>query len=137
MPYDYPGEYSMRFDGVEVARFRKLVVVRRTGRSILDASRPGPAGPGTLTVHDVAGAGLTGDVLIHRWQRSGLPSVKRPNVTIEALSGAAAGTRWRLRNAQPVKRVMKPHLATAKGGSGNEVAIETLEIAHEGMIEVD
>jgi len=56
-------------------------------------------------------------------------TIKRKSITIQLLDEAAAPTMvWTLKNAWPTKIS-----ATDLKSDGNEVAIETIEIAHEGI----
>ena len=77
--------------------------------------------------------GITGRTDLFEWWKSVRDGqVQRRNVTITLLDEQRQPVlRWLLRNAFPVK-IEGPEL----NASGNEVAIETLELAHEGL-EID
>ncbi len=77
--------------------------------------------------------GITGRTDLFEWWKSVRDGqVQRRNVTITLLDEQRQPVlRWLLRNAWPVK-LEGPTL----NATGNEVAIETLELAHEGL-EID
>ncbi len=77
--------------------------------------------------------GITGRTDLFEWWKSVRDGhVQRRNVTITLLDEQRQPVlRWLLRNAWPVK-IEGPAL----NATGNEVAIETLELAHEGL-EID
>jgi phage tail-like protein len=77
--------------------------------------------------------GITGQTDLFEWWKTVRDGqVVRRNVTITLLDEQRQPVfRWLLRNAWPVK-IEAPTLNAA----GNEVAIETLELAHEGL-EID
>ena len=74
--------------------------------------------------------GITGRTDLFEWWKAVRDGqVQRRNVTITLLDEQRqAVLRWHLRDAFPVK-IEGPSL----NASGNEVAIETLELAHEGL----
>ena len=74
--------------------------------------------------------GITGRTDLFEWWKTVRDGqVQRRNVTITLLDEQRQAVyRWQLRNAWPVK-LEGPSL----NASGNEVAIETLELAHEGL----
>ena len=74
--------------------------------------------------------GITGRTDLFEWWKSVRDGqLQRRNVTITLLDEQRQAVfRWLLRNAFPVK-VEAPTL----NATGNEVAIETLELAHEGL----
>jgi phage tail-like protein len=74
--------------------------------------------------------GITGSTDLFEWWKSVRDGqVQRRNVTITLLDEQRqAVLRWHLRDAWPVK-IEGPTL----NATGNEVAIETLELAHEGL----
>jgi phage tail-like protein len=74
--------------------------------------------------------GITGRTDLFEWWKSVRDGqVQRRNVTITLLDEQRqAVLRWHLRDAFPVK-IEGPSL----NATGNEVAIETLELAHEGL----
>ena len=74
--------------------------------------------------------GISDDVDLYQWaQKATKGSVERKNGSIVLLDEAGAEkARWNFREAWPAKWTGPTFNATA-----NEVAIETLEIAHEGV----
>ena len=74
--------------------------------------------------------GITGRTDLFEWWKSVRDGqVQRRNVTITLLDEQRQAVyRWHLRDAFPVK-IEGPSL----NATGNEVAIETLELAHEGL----
>jgi phage tail-like protein len=141
MPYDYPGEYAVKWDGVDVGRFRDLVATTASGLRRPAGASLERSGPGTLELRDVAGVSIYGDVLLHRWPSSTTAAGGPPrNLTIEVLDASgAAVTRWHIRNARPMKWVVKPAgIRTASRSTDkNDIAVETLTIVHEGIIPTD
>jgi hypothetical protein len=123
----------MRFDGIDVGRFRELVATPNSGALPRTTPARRPLGPGTIELRDLGGVGIHGDVLLHRWQKNSTRGGPPYDVTIEAREAASSAVvRWRLRSARPMKWVVKPAAVTKSGG--NAIAIETLTIAHEGMM---
>lgn len=74
---------------------------------------------------------VAGDNEFYEWLNTiNLNQVERRDITISLLNEEHTPTMvWKARNAFPVK-IEAPSLKA----SGNEVAIETLEIAHEGLV---
>jgi phage tail-like protein len=123
MPYEYPGDYAMRFDGVaEPAAYFK-----RLSPSLVELR---PSSVGTFKFQELTVASPRAGMLLTQWYRANTTAGgPAKNLVIELLNNARLPVaRWRVRNARPVKWVMST--AQARG----EVAIETLEIAHEGML---
>jgi phage tail-like protein len=139
MPYDYPGEYAMRFDGVDVGRFRELVATTASGLRRSAGAALERSGPGTLELRDLGGANVYGDVLLHRWQRSTTSAGGPPrNLTIEVLDASGAPVaRWHIRNARPLKWVLKPAGSAPRSTDKNDILVETITIVHEGMGPID
>ncbi len=73
---------------------------------------------------------LAGDNKFWSWYNEiKMNTIKRKTVTISLLDESGKATmQWKLKNAWPTK-ITGPDLKS----SGNEVAIETLELAHEGL----
>lgn len=90
---------------------------------------PGIARYGNVTLK----RGVTRDLTLWNWMRSVLDgAVVRANGRIQLLNEMHEPVRtWRLRNAWPTK-----YVGPTLNAMGNDVAIETLEICHEGL-EVD
>jgi phage tail-like protein len=122
MPYDYPGDYAMRFDGVA----EPVAYFKRFSPNLVELR---PSSAGTLKFQGLTAASPRAGMLLTQWYRAtttagGLAK----NLVIELLNNARLPVaRWRVRNARPVKWMISTQ---ARG----EVAIETLEIAHEGML---
>ena len=88
--------------------------------------------PGRYKLGNVAlKRGLTGSEEMLAWMRSVREGrIVRKSLTITMLDeqGAETGV-WQVNNCWPVK-----YSASAAKGENNEVMIETLELAHEGLI---
>jgi phage tail-like protein len=87
--------------------------------------------PGLVRFHPVTlKRGVTGDRFVVQWAISAIQGqAERRMVTISLLDEQYAPVmRWRLRNAW-VSRYEAPHLKA----SGNEIAIETIELTHDGL----
>jgi phage tail-like protein len=119
---------EMGFSEVEVPSGEIDVIEYREGGDRVNAARklPGLAKYPNVTLK----RGITGRTDLFEWWklvRDG--QVQRRNVTITLLDEQRqAVLRWHLRDAFPVK-IEGPSL----NATGNEVAIETLELAHEGL----
>lgn len=127
--------FAVELDGIARAGFREC--------SGLDASqdpieyREGTEGP---TARKLPGLvkysnitlkwGMTDDHEIWDWRKKAMTGkIERKNGSIVLLDDAGAEKmRWNFREAWPIKWTGPSFNAT-----GNEVAIETLEIAHEGL----
>ncbi|MDT8323231.1 MAG: phage tail protein [Bacteroidota bacterium] len=77
---------------------------------------------------------FSGDIDFYNWMKTvSLNTVERRDVTISLLNESHEPVMtWKVRNAFPVK-VQASDLKS----DGNEVAVETLELAHEGLSIVD
>ena len=119
---------ELGFSEVEVPSGEIEVIEYREGGDRVNSARklPGLAKYPNVTLK----RGITGRTDLFEWWklvRDG--QVQRRNVTITLLDEQRqAVLRWHLRDAFPVK-IEGPSL----NASGNEVAIETLELAHEGL----
>ncbi len=73
---------------------------------------------------------FTGDIEFYNWMKTiSLTNVERRDITISLLNEAHEPVMtWGIKNAFPIKVQASDFKA-----DGNEVAIETLELAHEGM----
>lgn len=73
---------------------------------------------------------FTGDKDFYNWMKTvSLNTVERRDITISLLNESHEPVvTWKLRNAFPVKVQ-----ASDMKADGNEVAVETLELAHEGL----
>jgi phage tail-like protein len=133
----YPNfQFLLEIDGVEAAGFSEVelpegrieLIAYREGADKTSASRllPGRIEYGPLALR----RGFAGDATLFQWWdavRQG--ELDRRNVAVVLLDERRQEVaRWLLRRAWPAKWV-GPHLR----GRGNDVAIETLELAHEGI----
>jgi phage tail-like protein len=116
------------FSEVEVPSGEIEVIEYREGGDRVNSARklPGLAKYPNVTLK----RGITGRTDLFEWWKSVRDGqVQRRNVTITLLDEQRqAVLRWHLRDAWPVK-LEGPTL----NATGNEVAIETLELAHEGL----
>ena len=119
---------EMGFSEVEVPSGEIEVIEYREGGDRVNSARklPGLAKYPNVTLK----RGITGRTDLFEWWKSVRDGqVQRRNVTITLLDEQRqAVLRWHLRDAFPV-RLEGPTL----NATGNEVAIETLELAHEGL----
>ena len=122
---------ELGFSEVEGLSGEIEVIEYREGADRVNTARklPGLAKYSNVTLR----RGITGRTDLFEWWKTVRDGhVQRRNVTITLLDEARQPVvRWLLRNAWPVK-VEGPDLIA----TGNEVAIETLELAHEGL-EID
>jgi phage tail-like protein len=128
--------FRLEIDGLEVAGFseahlpeaRIAAVAYREGTDRTSTARllPGRVEYGPV----VLGRGFSGDAALFEWWREVAEgNLARRNVAIILLDEQRQEVaRWLLRRAWPSKWV-GPQLRAL----GNEVAIETLELAHEGI----
>ena len=137
----YPhGKYRFRLeiDGLEAGGFSEGsgfdanidVIDYREGDMVQTPMKlPGLKKYGNITLKQ----GLTDSVILYEWIITGVDgAVDRKTVTITALdeSGEPAAS-WQVINAWPMKYTAPDFNATS-----SEVAIEVLELAHEGMTRV-
>ena len=119
---------EMGFSEVEVPSGEIEVIEYREGGDRVNSARklPGLTKYPNVTLK----RGITGRTDLFEWWKSVRDGqVQRRNVTITLLDEQRqAVLRWHLRDAFPVK-LEGPTL----NATGNEVAIETLELAHEGL----
>lgn len=119
---------DLGFSEVDLPAGRLEVIEYREGSDPVSAARKLPGRVAYPNV--VLKRGLAGGLELFEWWRSLRDgTLDRRNVTITLLDEARQPVhRWRLRNAWPAKL----DYGTLHG-LGNEVAIETLELAHEGF----
>ena len=119
---------ELGFSEAEVPSGEIEVIEYREGADRVNTARklPGLAKYPNVTLK----RGITGSTDLFEWWKSVRDGqVVRRNVTITLLDEQRQAVyRWLLHNAWPVK-IEGPTL----NASGNEVAIETLELAHEGL----
>jgi hypothetical protein len=126
MPYDYPGDYRGRFDGIDDAT-PSFTFERLSAPNLVQGLKPSPTG--TLTFHSLKGANPRGAMLIDQWYRSsGGGTGPSRNLIIEVARAKSVVERWHVVGAQPRKWVLK----AASAGNG-PIAVESLEIVHLGM----
>ena len=130
MPFDYPGEYAMRFDGE--ADVKPSALFDRLSSPDMGLALQ-PSVSGTLQIHGVTAASTRGAMLLSQWYSASSSGIGPPrNIVIDVLNQTKAPvSRWRVRGARPTKWVMKAG-TTRPDGAG--AVIETLEIAHSGVL---
>ena len=130
--------FSVEIDGVTVAGFSEAdlpegrieAIAYREGTDKTSAARllPGRVEYGPLVLRH----GFAGDAtLFEWWQAVAQGTLDRRNVSVILLDEQRQEVaRWNLRRAWPTKWV-----APSLNALGNEVAIETLELVHEGFLD--
>jgi phage tail-like protein len=122
------GEAAAAFSEAELPEGRIEVVAYREGSDRVNAARllPGRVEYGSLVLR----RGFAGDAsLFQWWQAVSQGTLDRRNVSVVLLDEQSQEVaRWNLRRAWPTK-----YAAPSLNALGNEVAIETLELAHEGI----
>lgn len=130
--------YKVEIDGLEAGGFSEVtgfdasidVIEYREGDMTQTPLKiPGLKKYGNITLKQ----GLVDSMVLYEWMTAGLEGdVERKTLTITLLdiAGGPAAS-WQIINAWPVKYTAPDFNATS-----SEVAIESLEIAHEGMTRV-
>ena len=130
--------YKVEIDGLEAGGFSGVtgfdasidVIEYREGDMTQTPLKiPGLKKYGNITLKQ----GLVDSMVLYEWMTAGLEGdVERKTLTITLLdiAGSPAAS-WQIINAWPVKYTAPDFNATS-----SEVAIESLEIAHEGMTRV-
>lgn len=128
--------FRIEIEGIQQAGFSDVsgydasidVVEYREGNQVTTVSKlPGLTKYGNITLK----WGVTDSMDLYDWMNSCIQgTVSRKTVTIIALNeeGSDVAT-WQVIEAWPTK-----YSAPDFKGTGNEVAIESLELAHEGMV---
>ena len=128
--------FAVEIDQITIAGFSEAdlpegriePVAYREGTDRTSAARllPGRVSYGPLVLR----RGVTGDPALFQWWLAVTQgNVERRNVSVVLRDEQGnAVARWNLRDAWPMKWV-----GPALNARGNEVAIETLELAHEGI----
>jgi phage tail-like protein len=129
-----PLRFIVEIDGVQSAAFSEVsglesetdVIEYRTGTDLVTRKIPGLTKYGNITLK----RGLTKDRDLWNWRLSVVEGqVERKNGAIVLLDASGAEVvRFGFRNGWPCKWE-----GPALNARGNDVAIETLEIAHEGL----
>lgn len=131
--------YKIEIDGLEAGGFSEAsgfdasidVIEYREGDMTAETPMkiPGLKKYGNITLKK----GLTDSRVMYDWLASGLTGeVERKTVTLTLLNETQAPVAsWQIINAWPTKYTAPDFNATA-----SEIAIETVEIAHEGMTRV-
>ncbi len=127
--------YSVEVDGMELGGFSEVsgfdasidVIEYREGDKVQTPMKiPGLKKYGNITLKQ----GVADKDALYKWMETGFEKdVNRKTVTITLLNinGEAAAS-WQVINAWPAKYTAPDFNATS-----SEIAVETLEIAHEGM----
>ena len=130
--------YKVEIDGLEAGGFSEVtgfdasidVIEYREGDMTQTPLKiPGLKKYGNITLKQ----GLVDSMVLYEWMTAGLEGdLERKTLTITLLdiAGSPAAS-WQIINAWPVKYTAPDFNATS-----SEVAIESLEIAHEGMTRV-
>lgn len=127
--------FRVEIDGITIARFSEVSGLDST----IDVTEYREGGDNTtprklpgMTKHSniVLKRGLTDDAQLYDWHRDAVQGrLERKNGSIVVLDRAGEEKlRWNFFNAWPVKWDPPDFNAT-----GNEVAVESLELAHEGL----
>ena len=130
--------YKVEIDGLEAGGFSEVtgfdasidVIEYREGDMVQTPMKlPGLKKYGNITLKQ----GLVDSLVLYEWMTAGLTGdVDRKTITITLLdiTGSPAAS-WQVINAWPLKYTAPDFNATS-----SEVAVESLEIAHEGMTRV-
>ncbi len=130
--------YKVEIDGLEAGGFSEAsgfdasidVIENREGDMVQTPMKlPGLKKYGNITLKQ----GVADSMVMYEWMIAGVEGeVERKTITITILDETETATAsWQVINAWPAKYTAPDFNATA-----SEVAIETLEIAHEGMTRV-
>ncbi len=130
--------YKVEIDGLEAGGFSEAsgfdasidVIEYREGDMVQTPLKlPGLKKYGNITLKQ----GVADSMVMYEWMIAGVEGeVERKTITITILDETETATAsWQVINAWPAKYTAPDFNATA-----SEVAIETLEIAHEGMTRV-
>ena len=130
--------YKVEIDGLEAGGFSEAsgfdasidVIEYREGDMVqTPMNLPGLKKYGNITLKQ----GVADSMVMYEWMIAGVEGeVERKTITITILDETETATAsWQVINAWPAKYTAPDFNATA-----SEVAIETLEIAHEGMTRV-
>ncbi len=139
MPYPIGKfRYKVEIDGIEAGGFSEVsgfdasidVMEYREGDMVRTPSKL----PGLIKYSNVTlKQGVTDSMVLYDWITTGVNgAVERKTLTITLLDEEeAAAASWQIINAWPVRYMSPDFNATA-----SEIAIESLELAHEGLTRV-
>jgi phage tail-like protein len=130
--------FIVEIDGITQSRFTEIIIPDAT----IDVVEYREGGD-NIVIHKIPGMirysnlilkwELTGSMELYNWYKDivdGKFNISRKNISVILLDDhGKEAARWRFRQAWPIKYT--PPLLNAKG---NEIAIEVLEITHEGMV---
>lgn len=105
----------------------EVIEYREGGNNTTVFKLPGKTSYGNITLK----RGLTDSLDLWQWRQQvidGLIQRKHGSLIVFSLDGGTEVLRWNFLNAWPTKCELP-----AFSGKGNDVAIETLELAHEGL----
>lgn len=130
--------YKVEIDGLEAGGFSEAsgfdasidVIEYREGDMVQTPMKvPGLKKYGNITLKQ----GVADSMVMYEWMIAGVEGeVERKTITITILDETeAAAASWQVINAWPTKYTAPDFNATS-----SEIAIETIEIAHEGMTRV-
>lgn len=130
--------YKVEIDGLEAGGFSEAsgfdasidIIEYREGDMVQTPMKlPGLKKYGNITLKQ----GVADSMVMYEWMIAGVEGeVERKTITITVLDETETATAsWQVINAWPAK-----YTAPDFNASSSEVAIETLEIAHEGMTRV-
>ncbi len=127
--------FRVEIDGIAATEFLSVTGIEADAsvveyRSGTDKSAPAHKMPGLVRVGNIVlTRGLTSDLSLWQWMQETLSGqVSRRNMSVALVNDAAVLMRFNFTNAWPV-RWTGPHLEAEAG----DVALETLEVTHEGM----
>ena len=139
MPYPHGKfRYKVEIDGLDAGGFSEVtgfdasvdVIEYREGDMVQTPMKiPGLKKYGNITLKQ----GLADSMVLYEWIAAGINgAVERKTITITLLDEEEApAASWQVINAWPMKYTAPDFNATS-----SEIAIESLEIAHEGMTRV-
>jgi phage tail-like protein len=129
--------FTVQIDGITQAGFREVTIpdssqdpveYREGNEPPTVRKQPGLVKYGNVTLK----WGITDSLDLYNWRKQiedGKIKEARKNIAIELINDeGAASSRWELSQAWPTK-----YTAPSLNATANEIAIETMEIAHEGI----
>jgi phage tail-like protein len=129
--------FTVQIDGITQAGFREVTIpdssqdpieYREGNEPLTVRKQPGLVKYGNVTLK----WGITDSLDLYNWRKQiedGKIKEARKNIAIELINDeGTAASRWELSQAWPTK-----YTAPSLNATANEIAIETMEIAHEGI----